>query len=78
MDYSEYRKINDYQGICKNNPNETNENTRSIISKYKISIVVYCFEYKYLKLTLNSILNQKFIEFEIFLIYDTNKNGNFI
>ena len=77
MDYSEHKKISDYQAICKNNTNETNKNISSIISKYKISIVVYCFEFKYLKLTLNSILNQKFIEFEIILIYDNYEKGNF-
>ena len=30
-----------------------------------------------LKLTLNSIINQKFIEFEIILINDNYKKGNF-
>lgn len=30
-----------------------------------------------MKLTLNSIINQKFIEFEIILINDNYKKGNF-
>ena len=37
---------------------------------YEITIIIYCNEAKYLYKTIKSILNQKFINFEIIIVYD--------
>ena len=41
-----------------------------------ISIIITCYEFKYLDKTINSIENQNFIYFEIILIYDNDEEGD--
>jgi len=73
MNYSEYENIYNFQYLCGN----SSLNNIIIYSKPKISIILYCVEYKYLEKTINSIINQKYISFEIILIYDNNDYNNF-
>ena len=74
---------NDYYKLFKNNKymreynntilinnyldNEKNKNE----SLYAISIILYCDEFKYLSKTINTLLNQKYIKFEIIIVYDS-------
>ena len=39
----------------------------------EISIIIYCFEYKYLKKTIKSLLGQKYLNLEIIIIYDNDQ-----
>ena len=55
MNYSEYENIYNFQYLCGN----SSLNNIIIYSKPKISIILYCVEYKYLEKTINSIINQK-------------------
>ena len=53
--------------INNNLDNEKNKNE----SLYAISIILYCDEFKYLSKTINTLLNQKYVKFEIIIIYDS-------
>ena len=53
-----------------------NKNKRNKLSYPKISIIIFCIEYKYLNETINSILNQNFKNYEIILIYDSNEQND--
>ena len=81
MNYIDYKSIYYFQNIDINNLNNTikkNSNKKAI--QNKISIIVYCIEFRYLEKTLNSIQNQKYIndnDYEIILIYDNNIDNNF-
>ena len=61
------REYNNTILINNNLDNEKNKNE----SLYAISIILYCDEFKYLSKTINSLLNQKYIKFEIIIIYDS-------
>ena len=74
MNYIEYTAIYNFQKLCLNNTFKKNS---VYFKKYKISIIVYCIEFKYLERTLNSIQNQKFNDYEIILIYDNNIDSNY-
>jgi len=64
-----YIDLKIYTSIIQNN----------IVSKYysnnvyQISIIIYCNEFKFLRQTLNSILEQIYINFEIFIIFDNTE-----
>ena len=45
---------------------------------YEITILIYCNESKYLFKTINSILKQKFIFFEIIIIFDKGRENDLI
>ena len=78
MDYTDYKSIYDFQNLDINNTLKKNNNKKD--KQYKISIIVYCIEFRYLEKTLNSILNQKYnIDnvYEIILIYDNDNDINF-
>ena len=70
IDNYEYETIYNYQlsNYNKNNLIYTNES--------KISIIVFCTEYKYLEKTIDSIQKQNFTSYEIILIYDNNEKNN--
>ena len=67
----EYNSILSFQNIIKN---KSKKNIKSISLFPKFSIIIYCNEPKFLNITLNSIQNQNFDNFEIILIYDNIKN----
>ena len=74
---SEYLKNFEYEMIYNYQINNfKNNNSNGLyISDPKISIIIFCTEYKYLDKTINSIQNQNFAFYEIILIYD-NKEQN--
>jgi len=70
----EYETIYNYQ-INNYNNNKNNSNLINV-SDPKISIIIFCSEYKYLDKTINSILNQNFTNYEIILIYDNDEQND--
>ena len=75
---SSSKYIKNFENEAKYNHQITNfnKNKRNKLSYPKISIIIFCIEYKYLNETINSILNQNFIHFEIILIYDSNEQND--
>jgi len=53
-----------------------NKNNLIYITEPKISIIVFCTEYKYLENTIDSIHKQNFISYEIILIHDSNEQND--
>ena len=77
MNYIDYKSIYYFQNKYINNIFKKNNNKKE--KQNKISIIVYCIEFRYLEKTLNSIQNQKYNndnDYEIILIYDNNINNN--
>ena len=74
IDNFEYEEIYNYQ-INNYNNNKNNSNLINV-SDPKISIIIFCIEYKYLDKTINSIQNQNFTSYEIILIYDNNEQND--
>ena len=72
MNYSEYKDIFNFHNI---NNNDSKENKFNILNP-KITIIIFCFDFNYLKKTINSILNQKHIILEIILINDNIIKNN--
>jgi hypothetical protein len=72
---SKYMKIFEYENIYNYQITKLNNNKNNIIniSDMKISIIIFCTEYKYLDKTINSIQNQKFSHYEIILYMITVK-----
>ena len=66
----EYEKIYNYQFA------NFNKNNSIYISDPKISIIIFCTEYKYLDKAIYSIQKQNFTSYEILLIYDNNKQND--
>ena len=66
----EYEKIFNYQIAISSKNNSSN------IYEPKISIIIFCNEYKYLEKTINSIQKQNFIYYEIILIYDNSEQND--
>jgi len=66
----EYKTLFNYQITNYNKNNLEN------IYELKISIIIFCIEYKYLEKTINSILKQNLISYEIILIYDRNEQND--
>ena len=77
MNDNEFNNLISYQNFI-NDPNYLNKLDNILICRnYKISIIIYCLEYKYLSKTLYSILNQiDFGDNEIIIIYDNNNEVN--
>ena len=74
IDNFEYETIYNYQ-INILNINVSNYNLTNV-SEPKISIIIFCIEYKFLDKTINSIQNQNFSNYEIILIYDNNEQND--
>ena len=75
---SKYIDNFEYESIYKYQINKLNNSINNLtnISDPKISIIIFCNEYKYLDKTINSIQNQNFTSFEIILIYDNNEQND--
>ena len=71
MNSDEFLEIKNFQ-----KPIINNDLIISNVNEIKISIIIYCIQFKYLKNTINTILNQKFKHFEIIIIYDNNESSN--
>ena len=69
MDSKEYNSILSYQNLIGKNIKKFIKN---INSNPKYSIIIYCNVYKNLLMTLNSIENQIYNNYEVILIYDNN------
>ena len=67
MNDSEYESILKYQKLTTLKP------IINLNKKMRISIIIYCFEFIYLKKTIISILNQEFDKYEIIIVYDNNE-----
>jgi glycosyltransferase involved in cell wall biosynthesis len=74
---SEYVDSFDYENIYNYQMSMFNKKKNYIIniSDVKISIIIFCTEYKYLDKTINSIQKQLFSHYEIILIYDSNEHN---
>ena len=73
---SEYIENFENEVIYNHQITNFNKNKRNKLSYPKISIIIFCIEYKYLNETINSILNQNFKYYEIILIYDSNEQND--
>ena len=69
LNYTQYNRIFNFQNLISQNKININKKRNP-----KISIIVYCLNYIYLKKTINSIQNQQSIDFEIILIYENITN----
>ena len=69
LNYTQYNRIFNFQNLISQNKININKKKNP-----KISIIVYCLNYIYLKKTINSIQNQQSIDFEIILIYENITN----
>ena len=77
LDSNIFLSILNYQNSNSNlSLNYINELDNNIYNGTKISIVIICDEFKYLKQTLNSIENQNFTNYEIIIIYDNDDDYN--
>ena len=66
----EYKSIFNYQIT------NYNQNNLANIYDLKISIIIFCIQYKYLEKTIKSIQKQNIISYEIILIYDNNDQND--
>ena len=64
----EYINVKNNKSISIYNKNKNIINDCN--NTYHISIIIYCTEFKYLRKTINSILEQLYINYEIIIIYD--------
>ena len=73
MNKTDYIQIYNYQKLIKQNivlkSYIKNKGNIEIKEKIKITIIIYCIECIFLEYTLNSIINQNFINYEIIIIY---------
>ena len=77
LDSNIFLSILNYQNSNSNlSLNYINELDNNIYNGTKISIVIICDEFKYLKQTLNSIENQNFTNYEIIIVYDNDNDYN--
>ena len=76
MNEKEFNNIINFQNLLLNKNNATQLKKKLISNKYKITIIIYCFEYRFLSQTINSILNQVNINIEIIVVYDNNDASN--
>ena len=74
IEYFEYEAIYNYQKTNFNFLN--NKSNLAFIDEPKISIIIFCTEYKYLGKTINSIQKQNFTNYEIIIIYDSNEQND--
>ena len=70
---SEYVENFEYEMIYKYQITNFNNNNNIYISDPKISIIIFCNEYKHLDKTIYSIQKQNFTSYEILLIYDNKE-----
>ena len=75
MDEKEYNNINKFQILLEKKSNIFYYYNNLIIRKYQISIIIYCKEFRFLRKTIYSILNQ-INNNEIIIIYDSNDETN--
>ena len=75
MDSKEYNSILSYQNKIKSNYKKYIKNS---VSNPKYSIIIYYNMNDYLEMTINSIENQLFDNFEIILIYDNNNMTEYL
>ena len=73
---SKYIENFEYEAKYNHHITNFNKNKGNKLSYPKISIIIFCIEYKYLNETINSILNQNFKHYEIILIYDSNDQND--
>ena len=71
MNSDEFLEITNFQ-----KPIINNDQIISNVNEIKISIIIYCIQFKYLQNTINTILNQNFKHFEIIIIYDNDESSN--
>jgi GT2 family glycosyltransferase len=70
-------KSYEYENIYNYQITNLNNNKNNIIkSDVKISIIIFCTEYKYLDKTINSIQKQNFSHYEIIIIYDSSEKNS--
>ena len=74
MNEKEFKEITDFHDLTeKTNNNIEKEIINHLINfNYKITIIIYCFDLKFLSKTIYSILNQINIIIEILIIFDSN------
>ena len=75
MNYTQFNRIFNFQSLCSQ---DSINIAKTKITIPKVSIIVYCLNYIYLKKTINSIHNQENIDLEIIIIYENNTNLDFI
>ena len=73
---SKYIKNFEFEAIYNHQITNSNKKKRNKLSYPKISIIIFCMEYKYLDETINSIQNQNFSHYEIILIYDNEEQND--
>lgn len=73
MNTSEFKDILNFQKLTYT---KTIKQINNTITGIRISIIILCYEFKYLKNTINSILNQIFEHYEIIIIYDNDDYNN--
>ena len=73
MNTSEFKDILNFQKLSYT---KTIKQINNTITGIRISIIILCYEFKYLKNTINSILNQIFEHYEIIIIYDNDDYNN--
>ena len=71
MNSNEYQSILNFQNLS------IKYQLQNIKKEPIFSIIIYCDEFKYLKKTLYSIINQSFDNYEIIIIYDNCEQNNF-
>lgn len=73
MNTSEFKDILNFQKLSYT---KTIKQINNTLTGIRISIIILCYEFKYLKNTINSILNQIFEHYEIIIIYDNDDYNN--
>ena len=76
MNEKEFNNIINFQNLITNKNNTNILKSYLISRKYKITIIIYCSQYKFLSQTIYSILNQVNIKNEIIIVYDNNDASN--
>ena len=73
MNIKEFNEIINFENSKKKRKNRDKNNENLLIKKkYKLSIIIYCFELKFLNKTIYSILSQANFYIELLIIYDNN------
>ena len=71
---TEYINIYKFQKLISYKNNNTKEELIKKKNLFKITIIIYCIDFIFLEKTLNSIIHQINITYEIIIIYDNNGN----
>ena len=75
MNEKEFNNIIKFQNLLEKKKNIYAYDNNLIIKKYQISIIIYCTEFRFLRKTIHSIVNQ-INNNEIIIIYDNNDETN--